>query len=136
MTENKEKTYLLVLHKALMNGYGSSVADPAIGIAHRKLLFNDKIRIVIAQLDKEGHPLFPYEYEITCKEALEYPKWILPDGITPVHVIPLRRLTQLQTKASPKTFKETMKQANSVARRMVARREQDGVNDILKEKWD
>jgi hypothetical protein len=113
-----EKTYLLVLRKAVMNGYGSSVSEPCIGIAHRKLLFNDKIRIVISQTDKDGHPLFPYEYEITSAEALNYPKWYLPDGITPVHIIPIKRLTQLISDPNPKSFKTTVKKANAIAKRM------------------
>jgi hypothetical protein len=128
----REKIFPLEIRKAIMNGYGSSKSDPAIGITPRKLLHNDIIKITISQKDKDGQLIFPYEYEISCAEALNYPQWILPDGITPVHVIPIRRLTQLLTKANPKSFRTTMKRANTVAKRMA----DNNIQATIRPMWD
>jgi hypothetical protein len=118
----KEKVVILELRKCIMNGYGSSASDPAVGIAHRKLVYNDKIIIKILTTDKDGNLLFPYDYEMSCREALQYPVMLLPDKVTPVHVIPISRLTQILEAPEPPitkgSFKSIVKKANNVAKRM------------------
>jgi hypothetical protein len=111
------KTVILDLKKPIMNGYGASVSNPCAGVAHRKLVYNDKIIIRILLEDKDGNRIFPYDYEMSCAEALQYPTMLLPDGVTPIHVIPIKRLTQL-IGGEPQTFKEVVKRADKVARKM------------------
>jgi hypothetical protein len=111
------KTVTLELKTPIYNGYGSSSGNPVIGIAHRKLIYNDRIIIRILKEDKDGNKLFPYDFEMDCREALKYPPYILPDGITPVHIIPIKRLTQL-IGGEPQTFKEVVKRADKVAKKM------------------
>jgi hypothetical protein len=111
------KTVTLELKVPIYNGYGSTVGNPVIGIAHRKLIYNDRIIIRILKEDKDGNRLFPYDFEMNCREALKYPPYLLPDGVTPVHVIPIKRLTQL-IGGEPQTFKEVVKRADKVARKM------------------
>jgi hypothetical protein len=127
-----EKTPVLNLRKPIMNGYGSSESDPAVGVAHRRLLNTEKIKIVISYRDKQGQLVFPYEYEISCAEALQYTPMTLPDGCTIVHVIPIRRLTQLLTKYNP-SFKEVMKQSNKVAKRMA---NENNLRATIEPTWD
>jgi len=129
----KEKVALLELRKCIMNGYGSSASDPAVGLAHRKLVYNDKIIIKILTTDKDGNLLFPYDYEMSCREALQYPVMLLPDKVTPVHVIPISRLTQILEAPEPPitkgSFKTIVKKANNVAKRMssISQKELDGL---------
>jgi len=118
-----EKIVILELHKPLMNGFGgSSESNPCAGVAHRKLVYNDKIIIRILLEDKDGNRIFPYDYEMSCREALQYPVMLLPDKVTPVHVIPISRLTQILEAPEPPitkgSFKTIVKKANNVAKRM------------------
>lgn len=120
---SNEKVALLELHTPIYNGFGSSYSNPAVGIAHRKLVYNDKIIIRILKEDANGNRLFPYDYEISCKEALECPTMLLPDKVTPVHVVLMSRLTQIltQTPEPPITkgsFKDIVKKSQKVANRM------------------
>ena len=118
------KTAILELHVPMYNGLGSSYSDPAVGIAHRKLVYNDKIIIRILKEDADGNRIFPYDYEMSCREALQYPVMLLPDKVTPVHVIPISRLTQILEAPEPPitkgSFKSIVKKANNVAKRMSA----------------
>lgn len=118
----KRKTTILELRKPIMNGYGASVANPCAGIAHRKLVYNDRIIIRILLEDKDGNRIFPYDYEMDCKEALKYPTMLLKDGCTPVHVVPISRLTQILTekpksplKKAKRPFKDIVNEAQIVA---------------------
>ena len=114
----KEKTAILELRVPMYNGFGSSISNPCVGVAHRKLVYNDKIIIRILKEDKDGNRIFPYDYEMSCAEALMYPTMLLRDGVTPVHVIPISRLTQLLTKTPAKKFKSIARQSQRVAKRM------------------
>lgn len=118
-----EKVALLELRKPLMDGYGTDEAVPCAGVAHRKLVYNDKIIIRILLTDKDGNRIFPYDYEMSCKEALQYPTMLLPDKVTPVHVIPISRLTQILTECpeppiTKGSFKDIIKKSEKVAKRM------------------
>jgi hypothetical protein len=121
---SNEKVALLELRKPIMNGFNnSSEANPCIGIAHRKLVYNDKIIIKIIYADKNGNRIFPYDYEMGCREALQYPVMLLPDKVTPVHVIPISRLTQILTECpeppiTKGSFKDIIKKSQKVANRM------------------
>jgi len=120
----KEKTAILELRKPIMNGFGgSSESNPCAGVAHRKLVYNDKIIIRILLEDKDGNRIFPYDYEMGCREALQYPVMLLPDKVTPVHVIPISRLTQILTECpeppiTKGSFKDIVKKSQKVANRM------------------
>lgn len=119
----KEKVVILELQKPIMSGYGSSESNPCAGVAHRKLVYNDKIIIRILLTDKDGNRIFPYDYEMNCREALQYPTMLLPDKVTPVHVIPISRLTQILSECpeppiTKGSFKTIVKKANNVAKRM------------------
>jgi hypothetical protein len=124
LNENGERVIILELRKPIMDGFGgSSPSNPCAGIAHRKLVYNDWIIIRILLEDKDGNKVFPYEYSMTCKEALKYPTMILPDKVTPVHVVPISRLTQLLTEEpkspiSKGSFKQISKKSQAVAKRM------------------
>jgi hypothetical protein len=119
-----EKVALLELRKPIMNGFNnSSEANPCIGIAHRKLVYNDRIIIKIVYTDKDGNRIFPYDYEMSCREALQYPTMLLPDKVTPVHVIPISRLTQILTQCpeppiTKGSFKDIVTKSQKVANRM------------------
>jgi hypothetical protein len=124
------KRVILELRVPMYNGLGSSVSNPAVGIAHRKLVYNDRIIIRILKEDVNGNRLFPYDYEMDCKEALKYPTMLLKDGCTPVHVVPISRLTQILTK-KPKSplkkakrpFKDIVNEAQIIAEAMDRRDE-------------
>jgi hypothetical protein len=119
-----EKVALLELRKPLMDGFGgSSPSCPCAGVAHRKLVYNDKIIIRILLEDMNGNRIFPYDYEMKCREALQYPVMLLPDKVTPVHVIPISRLTQILTECpeppiTKGSFKDIVKKSQKVANRM------------------
>ena len=133
----KEKVAILELRVPIYNGLDSSYANPCIGIAHRKLVYNDKIIIRILKEDKDGNRIFPYDYEMSCAEALKYPTMLLRDGVTPVHIIPISRLTQLLTEApkspiSKGSFKSISKKSQAVAKRMADNK----IEATIKPLWD
>jgi hypothetical protein len=128
-----EKVNVLEIRKVICNGLGSSVADPAIGIAHYRLMDSATITIRILQKNKQKQFIFPFEYEMSCAEALQYPTRLLPDGFTIVHIVPIKRLTQLLTKCNP-PFGETMRKANSVAKKMAAK--ENNLRATIEPTWD
>jgi hypothetical protein len=124
LTMPNEKIAILELRKPIMNGFNnSSEANPCVGIAHRKLVYNDTIIIKIIYTDKDGNRIFPYDYKMSCREALAYPIMLLPDKVTPVHVIPISRLTQILNECpeppiTKGSFREIVKKSQKVAKRM------------------
>ncbi len=63
----------------------------SVGIAEHKIALGGATEVEIVYEDKEGERIYPDVYEITMREAIEYPRQVVQGGVI-LRIIPIADL--------------------------------------------